>query len=249
MLEEEGVLGLAEAFEAIQPWAYKADLWRYAQLWACGGIYLDAKLALAQDLVKFLNLAGFHHAALRETKVPLLLTCHDERASESIREPTLRRIKCVYQAFMVAEPRHPALLKTIRHVVANVRDRWYPPASLSKYGNLFITGPCAMGLATQIDDPRWEDSIKLTTRLGYNQLGRRPWQAIRYIVGNWIPRGRDADDEMSLAAFVANERVHSTERTNYYVGMFARHEVYVDDHQKKTDASSIRLSYKSPSPE
>ena len=42
-LAAAGVPGAAKAFETLRPGAFKADLWRYAILWGCGGIYVDSK--------------------------------------------------------------------------------------------------------------------------------------------------------------------------------------------------------------
>ena len=39
---EEGVVGSYEAFQQLGPFAFKVDLWRYAMLYACGGVYVDS---------------------------------------------------------------------------------------------------------------------------------------------------------------------------------------------------------------
>ena len=36
-LKEAGAPGALAAYERLRPMAFKADLWRYAILWACGG--------------------------------------------------------------------------------------------------------------------------------------------------------------------------------------------------------------------
>ena len=55
LLEAVGVSGTLKAFQDLRPGAFKADVWRYAILWACGGIYVDGKMRLAQDWDAFLR--------------------------------------------------------------------------------------------------------------------------------------------------------------------------------------------------
>ena len=38
-LKDEGIVGLYAAFKNLKPFAFRADLWRYAILYVCGGIY------------------------------------------------------------------------------------------------------------------------------------------------------------------------------------------------------------------
>ena len=42
LLESARALGVAYHIGLVRPWAYKADVWRYAQLLRTGGIFLDA---------------------------------------------------------------------------------------------------------------------------------------------------------------------------------------------------------------
>lgn len=218
--------GLFEAFDSVLPWAYRSDIWRYAILYKCGGIYLDSKFVLVSSFSHFLNRIGFHKAAMRSTTLPQLFSTLDERASESIRDPSYKGIRCVYQAFLATERHHPLLLRTLQHVISNIQKRWYPPSSLSRFANLFITGPCAMAIAL---GDHGQGGLQLTSRLAYNGVGRKPWRAVRYIVPNDLNRARDSDDEMQLAAFVANERLHTLLRSNYYIAMFENRLVYKDD--------------------
>lgn len=218
----------------VVPWAYRADLWRYAVLYQCGGVYLDSKFVPSLDFLQFLNRIGFHKAKMRTTQSLQLYSAADELATTSIRDPALTDVKCVYQAFLAAEPRHPLLLATLQHVVRNVRQRWYPPRSLSDFGNLFITGPCAMGIVAAAGD--W--NVSLTSRLGYKPIGPKRWQTVRYIVPDDLARGRDPEDEIHLAAFVANERLHSRLRTNYsYSCLFDTKRIYKDDHNNLLPAA------------
>lgn len=221
--------GIWEAFDALVPWAFKADIWRYAVLFVCGGVYVDAKLELATPFDQLLNMMGFHRNGLNDTGYPQLYSCVDEAASKAIRKRELKHVKCVYQAFIAAERHHPALLRTLRHVIKNVKQRLYPARDVSSYQSLFITGPCAMGVATQHNNPNWNMSVNLNTRLGYKIVRWHPWTAIRYIVGSWVPRGRNADDELQVAAFRTSTTAHEKSRTNYYVDLFDEHKIYKDD--------------------
>merc|ERR1719476_8124 len=56
-LDEAGVVnGTLEAYKSLRPAAYKADLWRLCVLWMHGGIYLDQKMQLAQNLDAWVDL-------------------------------------------------------------------------------------------------------------------------------------------------------------------------------------------------
>lgn len=230
----DDVPGLFEAFEDLMPWAYRSDLWRYAILYQCGGIYLDAKYHPQVTFSKFLNQIGFHKGRMR-SKIgrPQLFSAVDEVATAKVRSEKYRGITCVYQGFMTAERKHPLLLHTIRRVVENVKNRWYPSRDLSIFADLFITGPCAVG--TIVRDVQQQDvhngdwDLVLSSRLGYNGVNRPRYNPIRYIVPTSLERGRDGDDEMYLAAFVADERLHKTQRSNYYIDMFKNRLVYRDD--------------------
>lgn len=231
--------GLFDAFDSVLPWAYRSDIWRYAILYTCGGVYVDSKFTLVSSFSHFLNRIGFHKATMRSTTLPQLFSPLDERASDSIRDPNYKGIKCVYQAFLATEQRNPLLLRTLQHVISNVEKRWYPPSSVSRFANLFITGPCAMAIALGRHE---HEGLQLTSRLGYNAIGRKPWRAIRYIVPDDLERTRDSDDEMQLATFVANERLHSLLRSNYYIDMFENRVVYKDDLLRSGNRTSKIIS-------
>ena len=54
-LEKIGVHGAYNAFKMMRPQAYKADLWRYMNLWYYGGIYADAKLGFDMPVENWID--------------------------------------------------------------------------------------------------------------------------------------------------------------------------------------------------
>jgi len=98
------------AYDRLIPGAYKADLWRYCILYKKGGIYLD---------VKYMPINGFRFVNLLEKEHFVL----DFGGGG------------VYNALLVCKPGNEILLKAIRQIVNNVKNKFY--------GNDFLepTGP------------------------------------------------------------------------------------------------------------
>ena len=109
--------GLLEAYDALIPGAYKADLWRYCILYKRGGIYLD---------VKFRPCPGFR-----------FIEWVDNEYFVMDREDLVGR-PALYNAFMVAMPGNPCIKACIEKAVDNVRRRSYERCKLD------ITGPTMM---------------------------------------------------------------------------------------------------------
>ena len=170
-LAAAGVPGALEAFRALRPGAFKADLWRYCVIWACGGVYVDSKMTLALHFGKFLNRT---HAEMRKKGAPapgtpLLLTCIDRWVTKLDRYNLMDRLEKnvtgVWQGLLVATRKHPDLLKVIRRVVANVAARVYP-AREGKLEMLYVTGPAAFARATQTPGSGWKGRIHLPCHMG-----------------------------------------------------------------------------------
>merc|ERR1719162_1048754 len=51
-----GVPGVCEAMQALRPYAFRADLWRYMILWENGGVYLDAKIIFRESILNWVDL-------------------------------------------------------------------------------------------------------------------------------------------------------------------------------------------------
>ncbi|KAJ8612208.1 hypothetical protein CTAYLR_002888 [Chrysophaeum taylorii] len=230
LLEDE-IDGVYEAFSLLRPWAYKADLWRYCILWACGGVYVDSKLALAEPFDDFVWNVGFNPDDLDRDVSPQLYSCRDDLASDTMHPKS--RVTCLWQGILVAERGSRALLQTIYFVVNKVRARWYPPYELTKMPWLFLTGPGAIALATQAS-PSWRDHIKLRCRMTYTPRtdGLTGLQN-PHLVGDWnVMPGENVtvyDDNLTHASFIADAGLHETQRTNNYGKLFKTHLIYTDE--------------------
>jgi hypothetical protein len=79
LLAAEGVVeGAWEAFQSIVPFAFRADMWRAAIIWANGGIYLDDKMRLTYEgPTLFVNSDAFVNTARPHTHVPLERSWYD----------------------------------------------------------------------------------------------------------------------------------------------------------------------------
>lgn len=236
------VAGLYDAFRLLRPWAYRADLWRYCILWACGGIYVDSKLALAVPFYEFLWNAGFNPESLGNSKTPQLLSCRDDLASATMHRGS--RVECLWQGLLIAEPGSVVLLKSIKFVVSKIQQRWYPTFELSKMPWLFLTGPGAIAVASQVDNPTWRDHVKLNCLMMYtnNKQGERGLQN-PHLVGSWslVPGANHTvyNDDLFRASFIADNGLHESQRTNDYGKLFKSHMVYVDDERRRRNSSDF----------
>mmetsp|Transcript_35663 Transcript_35663/g.107314 ORF Transcript_35663/g.107314 Transcript_35663/m.107314 type:complete len:215 (-) Transcript_35663:614-1258(-) len=93
-LAAAGAPGAYAAFRRLRPGAFRADLWRYAILWACGGTYVDAKMRIAADwdafLAKAQDVFGFEFASGK----PALVTCVDRMGHRPGGTQTSRCFRC-----------------------------------------------------------------------------------------------------------------------------------------------------------
>ena len=136
---EEGVVGSYEAFQQLGPFAFKVDLWRYAMLYACGGVYVDSKMRLQ---TKFGPWADRHLLKLEHRPPHLRFqahTCVDATAEGKDK----RRGPVMWQGFIMATPRVRQLLWAIEYIVENVKRRYYPHEG--HLSMLYVTGPGALG--------------------------------------------------------------------------------------------------------
>lgn len=118
-LETLGVFGVYAAFQQLRPMSFRADLWRLMILWENGGIYLDAKLRLTDNITSFIGV-----------KTENVAVCSQSN-------------DMYWTGALAAPPRAPLLLATIRHIVANVRKHYYGPSKHPEPA-LCATGPCAL---------------------------------------------------------------------------------------------------------
>lgn len=136
LLAAAGVVdGAYDAWRALRPGAYRADLWRYMKLWADGGVYMDDKVKLLRDLREWIDFDGDASMQLVKDWAPGAL----------------------WNAIMASAPRDPAMARVVTFVVNQVKDRAYcddKPAMSCKEGAwdcsgtspgyLAITGPMAL---------------------------------------------------------------------------------------------------------
>lgn len=128
-----------QAYNALRPGAFKADLFRYCALLIYGGVYSDMDVMLESNLDAAVGPdVGF--------MVPI-----DEPG-----KPVGHRM-CLWNGLIAAAPGHPFLAKVIETVVNNIRNRFTsvdidamfcPNPELSvlhAFDTLFTAGPCILG--------------------------------------------------------------------------------------------------------
>jgi hypothetical protein len=128
-----------EAYDALRPGAFKADLFRYCVLLIYGGVYADVDILLESTLdFSVADDVGF--------MVPV-----DEPGI-----PVNKRM-CLWNGLIASAPGHPFLLQAIETVVNQVRNRFTavdtdatfcpnPEISiLHAFDTLFTAGPCLLG--------------------------------------------------------------------------------------------------------
>ena len=103
-LQSHGVVGAFDAFETVIPWAYKADLWRYAILWKYGGVYLDHECILNEQLSGIVN---------RFQKIGTFHVCDDTGSVDGIK-------KKLWQGFMISDAGNPILLTALKLSIKNM---------------------------------------------------------------------------------------------------------------------------------
>eukprot|EP00546_Thalassionema_frauenfeldii_P001299 CAMPEP_0178935728 /NCGR_PEP_ID=MMETSP0786-20121207/24721_1 /TAXON_ID=186022 /ORGANISM="Thalassionema frauenfeldii, Strain CCMP 1798" /LENGTH=272 /DNA_ID=CAMNT_0020613937 /DNA_START=336 /DNA_END=1154 /DNA_ORIENTATION=- len=131
-----------EAYDAILPGAFKADLFRYCVLFIKGGIYADMDVLLeASNLDQVL-----------EADVGFLVPQDEPGMGTGHRS-------CLWNGLLAVAPGHPILAKTIELVVNHIRHRFTsvdyddflcpnPDTSVSHtVDTLFTCGPCILGAA------------------------------------------------------------------------------------------------------
>ncbi len=95
-----------EAYDALLPGAFKADLFRYCVLLIMGGLYADTDVMLESNLDKLIPPSvGF-------------------MTPEDIPGMTVGHAHCLWNGFLAAAPGHPFLAQTIQNVVNHVRNRY-----------------------------------------------------------------------------------------------------------------------------
>lgn len=154
-----------QAYDALRPGAFKADLFRYCVLLIHGGIYADVDIMLESSLdASVAPDVGFMVPVDEVSLVSALRTCLcvyvlsflGLPSSPQPGSPVDRRM-CLWNGFIAAAPGHPFLIKAIETVVNQVRNRFTgvdmdatfcPDPELSvlhAFDTLFTAGPCLLG--------------------------------------------------------------------------------------------------------
>jgi mannosyltransferase OCH1-like enzyme len=97
---------ILNTYDALIPHALKADLWRYCFLYKNGGIYLDSK---------YYCINGFNFILLTDKEY----FCKDIDHS----------LGGIYNAIIICKPKNKILLKGIKQVVKNVKNKYYGPTA------------------------------------------------------------------------------------------------------------------------
>ncbi|KAL3915486.1 MAG: hypothetical protein SGILL_005630 [Bacillariaceae sp.] len=128
-----------EAYKALRPGAFRADLFRYCVLLIHGGVYADIDILLQSNL-----------DVVVEADVGFMAPLDQPGVNTGDR-------MCLWNGFLAAAPGHPFLAKAIETVVNQVRGRFTgvdiansfcPQPELSllhAHDVLFLTGPCLLG--------------------------------------------------------------------------------------------------------
>ena len=142
---------VAEAYDALIPGAYKADLWRYCILYKRGGIYLD---------IKYCNVGDFK-----------LITLTD-------REYFVRDIPSsgegIYNAFMICLPGNHTLKKGIDRIVENVQNRFYGTSFLEPTGPMLMKSTMSQSELDEVDRAGLTIVVKENPRVIYIHKDNRP---------------------------------------------------------------------------
>jgi hypothetical protein len=95
-----------EAYDALLPGAFKADLFRYCVLLIMGGLYADMDILLESNLDKLIPPSvGF-------------------MTPEDVPGMTIGHAHCLWNGFLAAAPGHPFLAQAIQNVVNHARNRY-----------------------------------------------------------------------------------------------------------------------------
>lgn len=130
-LEEHFPAAVAAAFQALEPGAFKADLWRLCILYVYGGIYLD---------IKFHNRNAFSLLSLLDREY---FVWDGDFYYQS------KRYKSLYNGLLVCKKGNPMLYKAIAYILRNVEEQSYLESPYQ------VTGPQLLGMcyatATEIE--------------------------------------------------------------------------------------------------
>merc|ERR1719424_703109 len=94
MLAGRGIKDVDKAYFNLRPGAFRADVWRLVQLWAEGGVYLDANINLTCSLNEWIDFSNDELVVVTDT---------------GVRDG-------IWNAMMAAEPRNQYIESAIAHI-------------------------------------------------------------------------------------------------------------------------------------
>lgn len=108
-IEQYFDVSIVQAYDALIPCSYKADLWRFCVLYIHGGIYMD---------IKYKPMNGFRFIGLTDKEY-------------FVRDADPNN---VYTALIVTMPKNEVLLRCIHKIVENVKIKFYGSCPLEPTG-------------------------------------------------------------------------------------------------------------------
>lgn len=98
--------------------AARADIWRYAVLFACGGVYIDADATFNAQLNSFIQPTDKFILSTERNNVR---PCYTGKF-RSVEEPAIFQNRIIVQWMLIAAPRHLFMYRTMVDVVTVVRS-------------------------------------------------------------------------------------------------------------------------------
>lgn len=152
---------VVDAYDRLNPGAYKADLWRYCALWVHGGVYMDIKLRPINNFhfIEIMDRESFtldravpisddpKYVPSKKTEANDFALVEDlQNYYENVCQKWKNDLGLwedkqigIYNALMICKPKNGVLLDCIRTIVRNVDNKFYG------YSPLYPTGPGLLG--------------------------------------------------------------------------------------------------------
>ena len=114
-------LEVLTAFESLVPGAYKADLWRYCMLYKKGGVYLDVRFQIIENLKSVIE--KYNECYVQDADIGVV----DNGANRTISAG-------VYQAILITPPNRPVYKRLITQIINNINNNFYGLTPLDPTG-------------------------------------------------------------------------------------------------------------------
>jgi hypothetical protein len=112
-----GISGVYRAYKDLRPTTARSNIFRAAQLWDRGGLYMDDKIFLTDHFENFVNVS------VDTVVLPKFLIGSDGYVVAGMNKALDKRV--IQNAIMWSKPRHPVWEHIIRKQVKNVQDHIY----------------------------------------------------------------------------------------------------------------------------